>query len=160
MALTVVNLQRKIRIDTARLAQFMDSLGTSIREAGQKTFSTAFISDRRMKELNKFFRGKNSTTDVLSFPHEPDEFESKSYAFTRDDDQNLTPEGVTPTFLGDIVISAEQAQRQAKENGLTLDAEIKQLILHGLLHLCGYDHETDNGEMNARELELRDKLGI
>jgi probable rRNA maturation factor len=62
--------------------------------------------------------------------------------------------------LGDIVISVEQAQRQAKENKLTLESEIKQLILHGLLHLCGYDHETDNGEMNKRELELRESLGI
>ena len=113
-----------------------------IDEAEGKTFSIAFISDRRMRELNKFFRGKDTTTDVLSFPHEPDEFD------------------VDKTNLGDIVISAEQAQRQAKENGLTLDNEIKQLILHGILHLCGYDHETDNGEMNARELELRDKLGI
>lgn len=57
--------------------------------------------------------------------------------------------------MGNIVISAEQAQKQAAENGLTLEGEIKQLMLHGLLHLCGYDHETDKGEMNARELELR-----
>jgi len=58
------------------------------------------------------------------------------------------------------VISTGQAQKQATENGLSIEAEIKQLILHGVLHLCGYDHETDDGEMNARELELRDKLGI
>ena len=89
-----------------------------------------------------FFRRKDSTTDVLSFPNEPDEFDT--------DTNNL----------GDIVISVEQADRQAKENGLTLENEIKQLILHGLLHLCGYDHETDNGQMNARELELREQLGI
>lgn len=108
-----------------------------------------------MQQLNEFFRGKDSTTDVLSFPHEPDEF-AQSYALTREE----TPEGVTLNFIGDIVISAEQAERQAKENKLSLELEIKQLILHGLLHLCGYDHETDNGEMNARELELRDKLGI
>jgi len=95
-----------------------------------------------MTELNSLFRGKDGTTDVLSFPHEPDEFDP--------DKANL----------GDIVISAEQAQKQADENGLTVDAEVKQLILHGLLHLCGYDHETDKGEMNGRELELRDKLGI
>jgi probable rRNA maturation factor len=95
-----------------------------------------------MKELNGLFRNTNTTTDVLSFPHEPDEFDP--------DRSNL----------GDIVISIEQAVRQAKENHLTLENEIKQLILHGVLHLCGYDHETDNGEMNARELELRDKLGI
>jgi len=54
----------------------------------------------------------------------------------------------------------EQAMRQAKENGLTLDQEIAQLILHGLLHLCGYDHTTDSGEMNRLELRLRRKLGI
>jgi probable rRNA maturation factor len=63
-------------------------------------------------------------------------------------------------FLGDIVISVEQAERQAEENGLSLEGEIKQLILHGVLHLCGYDHETDTGEMNKRELQLRRKLKI
>ena len=62
--------------------------------------------------------------------------------------------------LGDIVISAEQAAKQASQHGLDLDLEIKQLILHGLLHLCGYDHETDDGEMDSRETELRGVLGI
>ena len=113
-----------------------------VSETTGLSYSIALISDRRMKELNVFFRGKDSTTDVLSFPHEPDEFDK--------DESNL----------GDIVISVEQAARQAAENGLSLQNEIKQLILHGMLHLCGYDHETDNGEMNARELELREKLKI
>ena len=142
MDATVVNLQRKIVLDTSSLVDFSESLLSAAEEANGRNASVAFISDRRMKELNSFFRGKDSTTDVLSFPHEPDEF---------DTDKNN---------LGDIVISAEQAARQAADNGLTLEVEIKQLILHGLLHLCGYDHETDNGEMNTRELELRDKLGI
>ena len=142
MDATVVNLQRKIVLDTSSLVDFSESLLNAAEEANGRNASVAFISDRRMKELNSFFRGKDSTTDVLSFPHEPDEF---------DTDKNN---------LGDIVISAEQAARQAADNGLTLEVEIKQLILHGLLHLCGYDHETDNGEMNKRELELRDKLGI
>ena len=95
-----------------------------------------------MRELNKQFRGKNSTTDVLSFASEPEEFNT--------DENNL----------GEIIISAEQAERQAFENQLSIEIEIKQLILHGVLHLCGYDHETDDGEMNARELQLRDKLSI
>lgn len=142
MDATVVNLQRKIVLDTSSLVDFSESLLNAAEEANGRNASVAFISDRRMKELNSFFRGKDSTTDVLSFPHEPDEF---------DTDKNN---------LGDIVISADQAARQAADNGLTLEVEIKQLILHGLLHLCGYDHETDNGEMNKRELELRDKLGI
>jgi probable rRNA maturation factor len=138
----IVNLQRKIKLDTKPLQKFVASIQDEVGEAKDSEFSVAFVSDRRMKELNSFFRGKNSTTDVLSFPHEPDEF---------DNDQ---------TNLGDIVISIEQAERQAKENKLTLESEIKQLIIHGLLHLCGYDHETDNGEMNKRELALRRKLKI
>ena len=137
----VLNSQRKVKIEISVLTTFVDQL-KNLHEMQGRSMSVVFISDRRMKQLNSFFRGKTSTTDVLSFPHEPDEF---------DPDKNN---------LGDIVISAEQAERQAKENGLTLENEIKQLILHGVLHLCGYDHETDDGEMNTRELELRDKLGI
>lgn len=149
-----INLQRKVRLDTAIFRQFIGELTSAVSEAEHHTFSVAFVSDRRMKELNGFFRGKDSTTDVLSFPHEPDEFELSA------EPPPTTDHGPPTTFLGDIVISVEQAQRQAAENGLTLENEIKQLILHGLLHLCGYDHETDDGEMNRRELELRKNLGI
>ena len=138
----IVNLQRKVKLDAKSFRPFVEQLAAATQEASSKTFSIAFISDDRMKQLNEMFRGKDATTDVLSFPHEPDEFDP--------DKDNL----------GDIVISTQQAQKQASENGLSLDAEIKQLILHGVLHLCGYDHETDAGEMNTRELELRDKLGI
>jgi probable rRNA maturation factor len=138
----IVNLPRKVKLDTKAFRPFVEQLASSTEETSGKNFSIAFISDDRMKQLNEMFRGKDSTTDVLSFPHEPDEFDP--------DKDNL----------GDIVISTEQAQKQAAENSLSIEAEIKQLILHGVLHLCGYDHETDDGEMNSRELELRDKLGI
>src|SRR5687768_8112128 len=161
----IVNLQRKVKIDVKEFAPFVESLLSAVPESSNGSLSVAFISDRRMKELNRFFRGTDSTTDVLSFPHEPDEFESKSYEFTSETTPSAeavaiplktgaeppNPEGATSTFLGDIVISVEQAQKQAAENGLTLKNEIKQLILHGLLHLCGYDHETDDGEMDERE---------
>lgn len=138
----IVNLQRKVKVEISPLNAFSAAIAASISEVTGRDFSVAFVSDRRMKELNKLFRDKDSTTDVLSFPHEPDEFDP--------DKSNL----------GDIVISAEQAEKQAAENGLSLDIEIKQLILHGVLHLCGYDHEIDNGEMNAYELSLREKLQI
>jgi len=138
----VVNLQQKIQLEIRAIRSFSKLIISELVEARGRKFSIAFVTDDRMKQLNELFRGKKTTTDVLSFPHEPGEFDP--------DKDNL----------GDIVISAEQAQKQAEENSLTLEGEIKQLILHGLLHLCGYDHETDNGEMNARELELRDKLGI
>lgn len=140
--LDVVNLQRKVKVDVDVFRVFSTSVISNTTEATGRTFSVAFVSDDRMKQLNELFRDKDRTTDVLSFPREPDEF---------DPDKNN---------LGDIVISIEQAQKQAAENELTLENEIKQLILHGLLHLCGYDHETDSGEMNKRELELRESLKI
>ena len=87
--------------------------------------------------------GEGGTTDVLSFPAGQVEFEKV--------------EGV---MLGDVVISVEQAARQAAEHGLSFENEVEQLILHGVLHLCGYDHETDSGEMNRLEVRLRRRLGI
>ena len=96
-----------------------------------------------MRELNQRFRGINRTTDVLSFPAGAAEFEQHSDA-----------------YLGDIAISVERAETQAAEHRLGFEREMAQLILHGLLHLCGYDHETDNGEMNRLELRLRGRLGI
>jgi probable rRNA maturation factor len=140
--LEVVNHQRKIKFDVKLFREFSRKAIEVSSEVKDKTATIVFVSDRKMRSLNKNFRGKNSTTDVLSFPFKADEFE------TGEDN------------LGDVVISVEQAQKQASENNLDFEAEIKQLILHGILHLCGFDHETDAGEMNRRELELRDKLGI
>jgi probable rRNA maturation factor len=154
----VVNLQRKIKLDTDVFRKYVQQLTSSVDEAHGKTFSVAFLSDKRMTELNKFFRGKNSTTDVLSFPQsEPG---AVATGFEEDGNPITTVPGSDENFLGDIVISAEQAARQATENKLSLEKEMKQLILHGLLHLCGYDHETDGGEMDRRELELRETLEI
>lgn len=133
----IINNQRKVKVRLAEFEGFLETVFDAVNEAESRSAAIAFVSDRKMRELNRDFRGKNSTTDVLSFPHAPDDFQP------------------TTEFLGDIVISLEQASRQAVENRLTLEEEVKQLILHGILHLCGFDHETDNGEMNARELELR-----
>src|ERR1044071_286119 len=108
----IVNLQRKVKIDLKPLTEVAAAAGLMADETDGRVCSIALISDRRMRELNSFFRGKESTTDVLSFPHEPDEFDTDA------------------SNLGDIVISVEQAKRQASENGLSLESEIKQLILH------------------------------
>jgi probable rRNA maturation factor len=138
----VLNRQRKFPVDREHWEVFaltaLRVLPTKNPEA-----TIVFVSDRRMRELNRVWRGKRGTTDVLSFSPGLDEFE--------------TPEG---SNLGDVVISIEQAARQAKENDLSLDEEISQLILHGLIHLCGYDHSTDNGEMDRLEMRLRKKLSI
>jgi probable rRNA maturation factor len=138
----VVNRQRKLKLDNERWQKFVEKAWQVIPTTAQGV-TVAFVSDRAMRELNRLWRHKHGTTDVLSFPVEQDEFEKA--------------EG---SSLGDVVISVEQAARQAKENGLTLDQEIAQLILHGLIHLCGYDHSTDDGEMNKLEFRLRRRLGI
>lgn len=140
----IINQQRKIKIETASFEKFAATAINTINEANGKELSVAFVSDRKIKELNRIFRDKSEPTDVLSFPYEPDRYDYLE----------------TENFLGDIVISVETAARQAGENNLTLEGEIKQLILHGILHLCGYDHETDGGEMNRLELKLRRKLGV
>src|ERR1043165_5903015 len=131
----VVNRQRRLQIATRAWPTVP---AAQLAPIGNKesTATIAFVSDKRIRELNRQFRGVDKATDVLSFPAEG-EFN-----------------------LGDIAVSVDTAAVQAKENGLTLKGEISQLILHGLLHLCGYDHEIDNGEMNRLELKLRRKLGI
>jgi probable rRNA maturation factor len=98
--------------------------------------SVAIISDRRMRVLNRQFRGKDAVTDVLSFP-----------AHTRG-------------FLGDVVIAAGAAKRQAKAAGHKIHTEIRVLALHGLLHLLGYDHDADDGKMARVEARLRKKAGL
>jgi rRNA maturation RNase YbeY len=138
----VVNRQRKLPIDSGRWHAFATKALEAMPIDGAGA-TVAFVSDRAMRELNRMWRHQAGTTDVLSFPAEQDEFEK-----------------LEGSRLGDVVISVEQAARQAKENGLSFDQEVAQLILHGLIHLCGYDHETDNGEMNRLELRLRRKLGI
>jgi probable rRNA maturation factor len=138
----VVSRQRKVPLDCERWRAFAAG-ALKVVPAGGAGVTVAFVSDRRMRELNRRWRGKRGTTDVLSFPSGQEEFERA--------------EGAT---LGDVVISVEQAARQAAEHGLDFEGEVAQLILHGLLHLCGYDHETDSGEMNALELTLRRRLGI
>lgn len=102
--------------------------------------------DATLKRLNRAFRGKNKATDILSFPVGPD--------------AALFGEPGGPMMAGDLAISLETAARQAAEFGHTLRDELRVLLLHGVLHLAGFDHEADDGEMAAREAELRKKLRL
>jgi len=138
----IVNRQRRRKIETKQWRAFAEEALMSI-DAKKPNATIVFLSDRAIRELNRRFRGRHYATDVLSFPcaAEPFERENRSQ-------------------LGEVVISVERAAAQARSNRLSFENEVKQLILHGLLHLCGYDHETDNGEMNRLELRLRKRLGI
>lgn len=104
--------------------------------------SLVFLNDRAMADLNRRYRGRRKTTDVLTFAGEGLE----------------DVPGERP--LGDIAISIDQAKRQAKAEGHALATEVRYLILHGMLHAFGHDHETDAGEMNALEMKVRGRVGL
>jgi probable rRNA maturation factor len=138
----IVNRQRARKMNAKQWREFGEAALKTIGH-DHESATIVFVADRAIRELNRRFRGKNYPTDVLSFPNEAAPFEVTNQS-----------------HLGDVVISVPRAMAQAKEAGLSFTAEVKQLILHGLLHLCGYDHETDRGKMNRLELRLRRRLGI
>lgn len=126
------------RVPTARtLGRFLADAQGAVKLRGE--VNVLLTTDVAIRRLNRQFRGMNKATDVLSFP-----------AF----------EAMAGDVAGDLAISIETARRQALEQGHPLAKEIKVLILHGLLHLAGYDHETDSGQMARRERLLRHRLGL
>jgi probable rRNA maturation factor len=109
----------------------------------EAVLTVTFIRDRAMRRLNRDYRGIDRPTDVLSFAYHEGE-ETAACDETR--------------HIGDVVISVETAERYARESALSFDREVEHLLIHGALHLAGYDHETDNGEMNKLEGKLRREL--
>ena len=126
----VVNHQRKHAIDNGKLRHFLKSLVPELG-IGQREFSVVFITDDKIRKYNRDYRGYDKATDVLSFQGDGE-------------------------YLGDILISSETAYNQSRKSStLSFETNVYRLVLHGLLHLMGYDHETDNGEMRAIERRLR-----
>ena len=145
MPIHILIRKKKWALPTADLhhkaALILESVGLSALE-----LSLLFTEDGEMKDLNRQYRGKDKTTDVLSFPQS---------------DGGKAPDEAHG-LLGDVVISVDTAQRQANEYGVTLTEEIDRLLIHGILHLAGYDHETsttDAKKMRAKEESLIKKLG-
>ena len=147
----VENHQRGIRVQLAPLEKFLQRAKREIRLRGD-CVAVRLINDADMARLNRTYRGKKKSTDVLSFP--AGEKHGKPVGLA----QQIRKAG--GKFLGDIAISPEVARRNAKSLGRKLPQELQVLILHGLLHLLGYDHETDQGEMERIEMRLRRRLGI
>ena len=136
MSPTVVLSRRIPGLSERVLTNFLTN---ACRAAGLKGTPTVLVtSSRRMRQLNAQFRGKDYATDVLSFP-------SPSFV-----------EG----FSGDIAVSGDLAARTAQALGHSVASEVKILVLHGVLHLAGYDHVSDNGQMAEKELRLRRKLRL
>lgn len=131
--ITVVNRQRSRKVATAPLRRFLGRIREAVPTRGAGV-AVALVSDGAMRGMNRAFRGQDRTTDVLSFPSDG------------------------PDHLGDIAISVPRAAAQAREAGHPLSRELRVLLLHGYLHLAGYDHETDGGTMMRLQRRLETRL--
>jgi probable rRNA maturation factor len=139
----VVNRQRRVRVPQRRVVEVA---GRTLEAVGKASGSlvVAFVSGRSIRKLNDQYRNKDRPTDVLSFAASGSAAVGELFG--------------EPDHLGDIAISVDAAMDQAARAGHSLGREIAELVIHGVLHLCGYDHETDAGEMNRLELKLRRRL--
>jgi|HubBroStandDraft_2_1064218.scaffolds.fasta_scaffold15133_3 probable rRNA maturation factor len=147
----IENHQRGVRVEVGPLEKFLKNVEEEIG-LGPESVAVRLIGDAEMARLNQTYRKKKAPTDVLSFPAAADSAKPGTLK-----QQVRKARG---KFLGDIAISPLVARRNAKSLGRKLPEELKALILHGVLHLLGYDHETDRGEMERIEMRLRRKLGV
>ncbi len=133
LSVVLLNRQRRRRVSPQRLRRALGGAAEALRVKGE--VSLVLAGDRLLHRLNRDYRGKDRPTDVLSFPG-----------------------GGGEAGLGDVVISVETAERNARRLGRTLPQELDVLALHGFLHVLGYDHEADGGTMDRLERRLRKRL--
>jgi len=135
MPVLVRSQLRRTRLDQLCLARLAQAVLSSVGEK-KADLGILLVGDRSMRRLNRDYRKKNRTTDVLAFPMR---------------------EGPGPSsaLMGDVVISVPTAAQQARQLGRSLDEELTILLIHGILHLCGYDHERNNRE--ARRMRQRER---
>jgi probable rRNA maturation factor len=133
LSLVVVDRQRKHRVKKDEIEKILQRAAASLNVRGE--LALVFGGDALLRRLNRDYRFKDKPTDVLSFESQGEDM-----------------------GLGDVIISVETARANAVRLGRSLDRELEILALHGFLHVLGYDHETDNGEMEALEKQLRTRL--
>ncbi len=144
-------------ISTLHIAGLAEAV---LREEGSRgTFSLALVEEATMTDLNRRYRGEQGSTDVLSFPEEA-EGDCWPGIAAEDDVAHVHGEDLEPPgpFLGEVVVCAAVVERYAREEGRSAGEQLGWTIIHGTLHLLGYDHERDRGEMRAREQALLERF--
>jgi probable rRNA maturation factor len=153
----ILNRQRSVRLSTRALESFLLRVRREL-DLKQAQVTVCLVSDAEIAGMNQSFRKKRGPTDVLSFPAV--KLRKPTRSSRRPVSLASTPLDGDAGSLGDIAIAPAVAKRNAKNYGRTLPAELKILILHGVLHLLGFDHEADRGEMDRTEKKLRRRLGL
>jgi len=152
----IVNRQRNVRVPVKHLGEFLSRARRVLRLPAESV-TVCLVTNSEMARWNRAYRGKKGATDVLSFPANEEETKRKK---PRTSGYRFLSPTASASFLGDIAIAPMVARRNARRFGRTFGEEMRILILHGMLHLMGYDHETDTGQMDRRENRLRRALGL
>ena len=149
----ILNRQHEVRVALGPLESFLRRVQ---RDLGLEPsdITVCLVSDAAMARLNQNFRGRKGPTDVLSFPTVARQKAARLRRRAR------VGHSSRHDYLGDIAISPATARRYAEKQERPLSSELRVLILHGVLHLLGYDHETDHGEMDRIEQRLRKRFGL
>jgi probable rRNA maturation factor len=176
----ILNRQRTVRVARPALESFLRRV-RRLLGLGKADATVCLVTDAEIAHMNKSFRKKAGPTDVLSFPATPQVAQAllpvptstlsrrvpsatkrspRRRSATKGWRLALNSPKRDANFLGDIAISPTTARRNARKFGRTLSDELRILILHGVLHLLGYDHETDRGQMDCVEQRLRRRLGL
>lgn len=154
----ISNRQRAVRVQIHSLNRFFVRAMKEVR-LPEDAASVCLVTNSQIARWNAVYRGKNKPTDVLSFPAN-DEHHPKVKMRRVSGSRSRRSSASFTSYLGDIAIAPVVARRNARLYGRTFDQEMRILVLHGILHLMGYDHETDTGQMERREQRLRRTLRI
>ncbi len=138
MEVLLSNEQTECQIDSSKLESYIENILQTLR-CSDKEVSILLVDDEKMRKLNKQYRGQDRATDVLSFPQYEEE-----------------PDPLNPHLLGDIVVSTTTANKQSAEHQLSLEEELVLLLIHGILHLLGYDHERSDEEAQRMKKKTRE----
>jgi probable rRNA maturation factor len=158
----IVNRQRHVRVSVKDLGDFL-SRACRVLHLPAESVTVCLVTNSEIARWNHAYRSKKGATDVLSFPANAEKERQRKHRKPRSDGNGVASSNSpasSASYLGDIAIAPVVARRNARRFGRTFGEEMRILILHGMLHLMGYDHETDTGQMDRREKRLRRGLGL
>ena len=158
----IVNRQSRISVPLRELDRFLARARRRLR-LSKESLTVCLVTEAEIARWNRAYRGKSGPTDVLSFAtnaRKATQTRAKNSHVRKDEFVEAAAAGHSAKYIGYIAIAPAVAKRNASRFGRTFDDEMRILILHGILHLMGYDHEADDGQMERRENKLRRELKL
>ena len=155
----ILNQQRQVKVSIGELKKFSTKLRRLLRIPAN-ALTICLVTNAEIAKWNRLYRGKNRPTDVLSFATDEPRSQRRIRKLPAKRASFAPRSAFSPRYLGDIAIAPAVARQNARRLGRDFDGEMRILVLHGILHLMGYDHETDRGQMDRWEMRLRRRLGL